>query len=58
MNIALDTLWNGRTQALCDIATHVQDFFAKELPKRITARMIWTARAGTNPRCTRWRLRR
>ena len=33
MNIALDTLWNGRTQALCDIATHVQDFFAKELPE-------------------------
>ncbi|MBQ6173283.1 MAG: xylanase [Clostridia bacterium] len=28
MNIGLDCLWNGRTQALCDVATRVQDFFA------------------------------
>ncbi len=28
MNIALDTLWNGRTEPLCAVATHLQDFFA------------------------------
>lgn len=33
LNIALDTLWNGKTQALSDIATHIQDFFAHELPE-------------------------
>lgn len=27
-NIALDTLWNGRNEALCTVATHLQDFFA------------------------------
>ncbi|MBQ8160711.1 MAG: xylanase [Clostridia bacterium] len=27
MNIALDTLWFGPHKALCDIATHLQDFY-------------------------------
>lgn len=33
LNIALDALWNGKTKALSDIATHIQDFFAHELPE-------------------------
>ena len=33
MNIALDALWFGRTQALTDVATRVQDFFAARLPE-------------------------
>ena len=28
MNIALDTLWNGRTESLCQVVTRLQDFFA------------------------------
>lgn len=28
MNIALDCLWFGRTQDLCDVVTRLQDFFA------------------------------
>ena len=28
MNIALDCLWNGRSPALCAVATRLQDFFA------------------------------
>lgn len=33
LNIALDTLWNGKTKELSDIATRIQDFFAHELPE-------------------------
>jgi oligosaccharide reducing-end xylanase len=29
-NIALDCIWFGREPALCNVATHIQDFFAKQ----------------------------
>jgi len=33
MNIALDCVWFGKTQAMSDVVTHLQDFFANELPE-------------------------
>ncbi|MBP3655790.1 MAG: xylanase [Clostridia bacterium] len=32
MNIALDTIWNGRNEALSAVVTRLQDFMAGELP--------------------------
>ena len=37
MNIALDTLWFGRSDALSGIATHLQDFFHDVPPENYMA---------------------
>ena len=33
MNIALDCAWFGRTQSLCNVVTHLQDFMTSQLPE-------------------------
>ena len=32
MNIALDTLWFGKNQAMSDVVTRLQDFFCEKVP--------------------------